>query len=491
MGIKANTFPESTSRTQTQTLTIANLVSVSNVSVNTGSVSYTVSGTTITFTLSGGAVTRTVQTGGSAPTSTYKTGSATNAGYVREQQGCSTAQTAALSGLPSSISYNDGTYSGSLSKIGSSASSCSLNNGIYQSIATGSYGGTVWTSDTRTYANYYQYTVTVTYVDNRNPALTLSAPADNQTLAEGSSYLIGGHASDADSGNVMTVMYKINNGTARALASGVSDGSSSLTFDKALKYSNKRLWDGSTNVSGDELAENIDHILTVWSEDNQGGKSAETNRKFRVIWNRPPTISGEDDDLGTLLVPPTIEYSAVDPEGNTFTFTEYLNGQEIRSFAGVGNKEYTVQISHDAWIRLDLDVQHQIKIKATDSAGLSSERIYTFTRTETHIEFMLNFDSPDVQGHFILDGMPQRVLVTLERYIPEGAVIESVKVCNNALDASPTWEDATSAVKSNRGFVFTNTNKTDENWAINIWVIIAKGTATERVRLNGYGGAFD
>ncbi|MED1954730.1 hypothetical protein [Brevibacillus centrosporus] len=289
----------------------------------------------------------------------------------------------------------------------------------------------------------------------------------------------------------MTVMYKINNGTARALASGVSDGSSSLTFDKALKYSNKRLWDGSTNVSGDELAENIDHILTVWSEDNQGGKSAEITRKFRVIWNRPPTINGEDNDFGTLLVPPTLEYSAVDPEGNTFTFTEYLNGKEIRSFTGTAGQNYTVQISRDAWIRLDLDVQHQIKIKATDSSGLSSERIYTFTRTETHIEFMLNLDSPDVQGHFILDGMPQRVLVTLERYIPEGAEIQSVKVCNNALDASPTWEDATSAVKANRGFVFTNTNKTAANWAINIWVIIAKGTATERVRLNGYGGAFD
>ncbi|RNB81105.1 hypothetical protein EDM59_23200 [Brevibacillus nitrificans] len=214
-------------------------------------------------------------------------------------------------------------------------------------------------------------------------------------------------------------------------------------------------------------------------------------RKFRVIWNRPPTINGEDNELGTLLVPPTIEYSAVDSEGNTFTFTEYLNGKEIRSFTSTAGQNYTVQISHDAWIRLDLDVQHQIKIKATDSAGLSSERIYTFTRTETHIEFMFNLDSPDVQGHFILDGMPQRVLVTLERYIPEGAEIQSVKVCNNALDASPTWEDATSAVKANRGFVFTNTNKTAANWAINIWVIIAKGTATERVRLNGYGGAFD
>ncbi|WP_221176065.1 Ig-like domain-containing protein [Brevibacillus nitrificans] len=470
----SKTFPESTSRNQTQTWVIPNLKSVSSVTVNAGNVTYSAAGDAITFNLSNGAVSRSVQTGGSYTPADTK--------YISSYGGGTASSIDELSRLPTTVFYNSGGYSGTLS--------LSLREGSGYSYY---YSGNVTrpASDTRTYTYYYQYTVTVDYIENNLPTIVLSSPSNNLLLAEGNNYPIKGNATDADSGNVMTVMYKINNGSARALASGVSDGSSSLTFDKALKYSNKRLWDGSTNVSGDELAENIDHILAVWSEDNQGGKSAEITRKFRVIWNRPPTINGEDNELGTLLVPPTIEYSAVDSEGNTFTFTEYLNGKEIRSFTSTAGQNYTVQISHDAWIRLDLDVQHQIKIKATDSAGLSSERIYTFTRTETHIEFMFNLDSPDVQGHFILDGMPQRVLVTLERYIPEGAEIQSVKVCNNALDASPTWEDATSAVKANRGFVFTNTNKTAANWAINIWVIIAKGTATERVRLNGYGGAFD
>lgn len=325
---------------------------------------------------------------------------------------------------------------------------------------------------------------------NKKPTVTLNTP-DNQTLIEKATLVISGSATDPDNGNVVTAKYKINNGSARALQSGVSDGSTPISFAKTLTYSGKRMLEGSTDVTGYDLAENMDHILTVWSEDDKGGKSEEVSVRFRVVWNRPPTISGSDADLGTILTPPSIQYSAVDPEGNTFTFTEYLNGQEIRSFAGTANQNYTVQIDHDAWIRLDLGVQHQIKIKAADSGGVSSERVYTFTRTETHIEFLLNFDSPEVQGHFILDGMPERVLVTLERYIPEGAEIESVKVCNNALDTTPTWEDATIAVKANRGYLFTNTTKTAANWAINIWVIIAKGTATERVRLNGYGGAFD
>ncbi|WP_235615928.1 Ig-like domain-containing protein, partial [Brevibacillus reuszeri] len=328
-------------------------------------------------------------------------------------------------------------------------------------------------------------------ITNNPPTLTLTSPADNQTLAEGNTLPVDGTANDADANNNVVIKCQINSGAIRNIGSGLSNGTSPISFTRTLTYSGKRIYDGATDLVGADLAENVDHILAVWAEDDKGGKSAELIRKFRVVWNRPPVIDGENGYLGTIMEIPTVEYSAVDPEGNTFTFSEYLNGKQIRAFAGTAGQSYTVDISHDTWIRLDLDVQHQIKIVATDSAGISSERIYTFTRTETHIEFVLNFENPGVQGHFILDGMPERVLVSLERYIPEGASIESVKVCNNALDDTPTWEDATNAVKGGRGYLFTNTTKTAENWAINLWVTIAKGTATERTRLNGYGGAFD
>lgn len=326
---------------------------------------------------------------------------------------------------------------------------------------------------------------------NKPPTLTLTTPADNLSLTEGNTLQIEGSATDSDNGNVVTIKYKINNSTPRALQSGVSNGSTPISFAKSLTYSNKRLWDGSTDVTGVDLAENTDHTLTVWVEDDQGGKSAEVTRNFQVIWNRPPTISGQNDSLGTITDRPTITYSAVDPEGNTFTFTEYLNGQQVRSFTGEAGQEYTFQLTHDAWIRLDLDVPHQAKIVATDSAGMSSERVYTFTRTETHIEFMLDYDNPDVQAFFTVDGMPKRILVTLERYLPPGSSIESVRVTNNYLDAQPTWEDATGAVIGGRGYLFTNTTKTADNWAVCVWVTIAKGSADQRVHVYGYGGAFD
>jgi hypothetical protein len=328
-------------------------------------------------------------------------------------------------------------------------------------------------------------------ITNRMPTISLTSPTNNQTLSEGNTLPVEGTAGDTDNGNVVTVKYKINNGPTRAIASGVSDGSSPISFARTLTYSNKRLWDGSTDIVGADLAEGVDHTLTVWAEDDQGGKSAEVTRKFRVIWNRPPSISGANEDLGTIMVPPSKAYTVTEPEGNPFTITEKINGNVIRSFEGVAGREETVTIPHDLWIRLDLDTPHSLTVEATDSKGLTSTRTFTFTRKETHIEFMLDFDNPDVEAHFTLDGMPKRVLVTLERYLPPGSSVEFVRVCNNAMDQTPTWEDATAAVTAGRGYLFTNQEKTAENWRINIWVCIAKGTATERVRLDGYGGAFD
>lgn len=509
MATQSKQYAESTSRTQTQTLTIPNLVSVSSVTVNTGSVTYTRNGNVLTFTLSGGAVSNTVQTGGSPADTKYVSScyAVTLSGYwiYNSSFGWYNSYTTE----PSSFKqyYNSGGYTGTLDyKSGGGCGGydpSTYNPPIPSSPGTqgqkipmtetyrGEWGGNVSKPDTRTYQNYYQYTVTVQYIDNISPTLTLTSPSDIFSLSQGTSYTLQGTFTDPNNGNVLTAKYKINNSLPRALHSAISDGSTPITFAKTLTYSNKRLWDGVTDIIGSDLVENKDHTLIVWSEDDQGGKSAESVRTFRVVWNRPPVISGENEDLGKIQEAPSILYSVTEPENDSLTITEKINNIVIRSYQGVAAREETITIPHEKWIELDLDTPHLLTVEASDSEGLTSTRSFTFTRTETHIEFQLNLDSLDVGGHFVLDGMPQRVLITLDHYIPEGASIESVKVCNNALDEEPTWEDATNAVKNNRGYLFTNKTKTAPSWAINIWVLIAKGTATERVKLNGFGGAFD
>lgn len=318
---------------------------------------------------------------------------------------------------------------------------------------------------------------------NQPPTISLTSPSNNQTLSEGNTYKVEGSATDVDANNNVVIKYQINNGPIRNAGSGVSNGSTPISFSRTLTYTGKRMWDGAVDVAGADLAENVDHALDVWAEDDQGGKSAEVTRKFRVIWNRPPVISGSDKNLGTISAAPSESYSVTEPENDTFTITELLNGQQIRSFAGAVNQQYTITIDKDRWLQLPLGVQHELRVRATDSKGQYSDRIYTFIRSETQILFKL-------KQPFLCDAKPTRVLVTLDGVFPSGSNVK-VEVCNNAYDAVPTYEDATGPALAGRGYIFINSTKTAANWGINIRITINKGTSTDKVILNGFGGAFD
>ncbi|MED1642173.1 hypothetical protein P4U99_02940 [Brevibacillus agri] len=309
---------------------------------------------------------------------------------------------------------------------------------------------------------------------------------------EGNAYQIVGSASDADAGDVVTVKYKINTSAARAIASGVSDGSTPISFARTLTYSGKRMYDGAVDVAGADLAENVDHVLTVWAEDDKGGKSAEVTRKFRVVWNRPPTISGENSNLGIMEEPPSVEYTVTDPETNPFTITEKINGEVIRTFAGAAGQQETVTIPPDMWLRLEPGVQHELTIEAADSQGMTAIRTYTLTRFVDKIIFTMDFETmpQETKDFFTTDVAAKRLLLTPIWELPPGAIL-LVEVCNNAYDAEPTWDDATIVVKLNRAHLFSNETKTADKWGINFRFQIEKGSASQPIYLKGVGGAFD
>lgn len=301
---------------------------------------------------------------------------------------------------------------------------------------------------------------------NRPPTLTLTSPANNQTLVEGNTYTIAGNATEADSGNVVTVKYKIDNGTAYNITASVSNGTTPINFSKTLTYLNNRLYDGSNPVTP-ILAENVTHTLTVWAEDDQGGKSPDTTRNFTVLYNQPPQISGSDQDLGTITTPPSIQYTVTDVEGYSFTITEAVDGNTIRSFPGTDGKQETLTIPHDMWIKLQPGVTHQLTITATDQYNASSKRTYTFKRAVDGIELETTAILP-------ADAQPTRVILSLNGTIPDGANL-NVQVCNNAHDVSPTWEDMSQSVKNGRPYVFTNTTSTSGQWGIRFKISILPG----------------
>ncbi|QDX95797.1 hypothetical protein EEL31_03575 [Brevibacillus laterosporus] len=180
---------------------------------------------------------------------------------------------------------------------------------------------------------------------------------------------------------------------------------------------------------------------------------------------------------------PSKNYTVTEPEGDAFTITEKINGNAIRTFTGTDSKENTVTIPQDMWLRLSLTAVHTLTIEATDSKGMTSVRSYTFRRTADKIAFAL-------KKSFDTDIAAKRILVTIDATVPPGADYK-VEVCNNGHDESPTWEDATNFVKFNRGFIFTNKEKTAEKWGVSLQFTFVKGSATEPVIVRGFGGAFD
>jgi hypothetical protein len=320
-------------------------------------------------------------------------------------------------------------------------------------------------------------------IANNAPTITLNT-ADNFTLSETegqNEILVDGSVTDADPNNTVTVKVQINDGTIRNIESEISDGVTPIPFSKLLTYSNKRVYDGATPLTVD-LAENVDHTLKVWADDGAGGTSTIAERTFRVIHNRPPVINGSDSDLGTLIATPSITYQVNDLEGQEITVTEKLNGQVIRTFEAQPETDYTLEIPLEMWIPLALQ-QHTLTIEAVDTVGAKSTRTHTFTRTEDTI--LVELKNP-----FVTDIAATRVLVTPDVYMPVGSSIV-IEACNNAFDEAPTWEDITEMAMQKRGHVFVNTEKTAEQWGINIRFTLNKGTATEQVRIDGFGGAFD
>lgn len=178
---------------------------------------------------------------------------------------------------------------------------------------------TIWAEDDKGgVSDPITVTFRVIWVRQTPPVLSVIEPQNNKTLKDEDSYTISGAVTDLNVDDVVTVKFKINGGAERIIASAVSDGTSPIIFSKQLVYSNKRLWDGTTDIIGSDLAENVDHTITIWAEDDKGGVSEQIIRTFRVIWpvipppEEPPvedapwmTLKQIRDDVRSLIIEPS------------------------------------------------------------------------------------------------------------------------------------------------------------------------------------------
>ena len=109
--------------------------------------------------------------------------------------------------------------------------------------------------------------------------------------------------------------------------------------------------------------------------------------------------------------------------------------------------------------------------------------VRTFTKNETEIEMTL-------ATPLTSDDAVTKAIMSVTRQIPTGATF-TVEACNNAFDASPTWEDVTQAVTSGNKFFLNNTTKTAAQWGFNLRIKVKRNGATGDCYIVSAGGNFE
>jgi hypothetical protein len=236
----------------------------------------------------------------------------------------------------------------------------------------------------------------------------------------------------------------------------------------------------------------VDTINQAWEQvqwrvrsyDNIGENGPYATSEIKsVIHNQPPTTSLVDGtNLGTFAdTAPSITFTVSDVDSDTVMLQFRIDGNLANYFYADMNDDNTYTIPHDVWIKL-LNGVHQLEVRLVDDHENTVIKTLFFTKAVLRAIVTLQNPLP-------ADEIPSVILVSVTGSTPDGSDL-LVEVCNNAFDDEPTWEDMTDKVKAGKKFFFTNTDKTDENWGVNVRVTLERGISTEPVFITGIGGNF-
>lgn len=201
-----------------------------------------------------------------------------------------------------------------------------------------------------------------------------------------------------------------------------------------------------------------------------------------VINNRPPVISGEDRDLGTIIdvfEPQT--YVVTDADGDAVTVEILLDGVRKDSFTAELGAENRLELTPEEWQKV-LNGPHTWTITATDAQQAAVTRTITFTKKVASIRFRL-------AQPLTADAMPEKLILSYQGACPDGAQL-TIEACNNGFDEVPDWEDITNKVLTGQKHFFRNAEKTAERWGIGIRVTLDRGSAEGECYIHSHRGNY-
>lgn len=259
---------------------------------------------------------------------------------------------------------------------------------------------------------------------NVDPIVSL-ATINNKTLYENDSITIDGTTTDTDNGDVVTVKYQIDSGAVRNLHSGISNGTTPILFSKNLTYSEGILKDGSTALTS-VLSKDSAHVISVWAEDDNGGKSTVETRTFYVVPNRPPSLSvdpiaAQSNLINSNVIP--VNGTVVDLDNNDVVVIFQINDSEPQKVhdGAPGAWAFNIMLK-------DLRTgSNTIVIKAVDIYGASISKVLTINKTHNAVPVdeaiaLYKINPPTSSA--------QKILMWIERMIGDLAVTAEVSMTN-------------------------------------------------------------
>lgn len=121
--------------------------------------------------------------------------------------------------------------------------------------------------------------------------------------------------------------------------------------------------------------------------------STDSDGAYTIVWNAGPTITTDSDNLGDKNAPFSLNYTIVDPDGDTATAKLYVDDTEKVDLGTVDQtKTYTYTFSATDFDSLSTG-SHTIKIEATDSLSNATTKSIVFSKTASPITISGHDDS--------------------------------------------------------------------------------------------------
>ena len=239
--------------------------------------------------------------------------------------------------------------------------------------------------------------------------------------------------------------------------------------------------------------------LVVGSAGTSGDTNCSSSRGIRPALILPSTLLVSDDGTVSVNTAPTVstdgaalgqknaafawKYTVRDADGDTLTVTEKLDGKTTKTRTGVasGTALTFEQTASAAGFQKILNGNHTITVEVSDGKETVSTSA-TFTKA-VHAASVTLAEPLAVEGDITV------AVLQVTGSIPDDAKFKA-EVTNNAKDAAPVWQDATTEVKKGVNIVFENKTAT-AGAAFNFRVSVERGESGEGGYIEAVSGAFE